>query len=662
MRYARQTSRREGSTLPRRLLSRLQRPRAQRLVQAASLTTFLGLLAAAFANLALPVAENLFLRLDPLVALATAIGARDIPAGIVPGLALLALAPLLGRAFCGWICPMGATVDAADALLARRRRMPAWLPKLKHLLLALVLGAALLGTSLAFVAAPMPLVTRFWGLLAYPLAAEGVEAALPLTRIVGGALDINRLLWLEVKPPVFATMTFVAVFFGLVFAAARLSPRFWCRYVCPAGASLALLSFRPAWRRRVSRKCIECGKCQRACPMKAIPADPHATRHAECILCRSCAGVCPTRAIDFPVNLPRFGRSAPEPGEGAALSRTLTRQGNDFPAPSASRKKKQALSAEESREYTGASIFHVSDGQGSRETGHVPVDQRGIPASNVEPVHPPLVGRRAVLAAGAAGVAGLTVGGLGLASPLRAEAVRPPGSAPEDDFLARCTRCGQCAVACPTNIIQPVWFSSGLLGAFSPALVPVRGFCDPHCHACARACPTRAIRPLPSEERVWSKLGTAKVDRETCLAWKDKKKCLVCDEVCPYGAVSLKPEPGNPVYVPHVDETHCAGCGYCEHFCPVRPGRAILVEPKDQIRLASGSPAQAARAKGLSLSLKQKKEFGYPVGSEDTGLPPGFSPLEESGAPGGGESLPPGFSPLEPDTGASETLPPGFSK
>ncbi len=550
---------------------RLPRLRAQRFVQALSLALFLGLLAAAFANLATPLAENLFLRLDPLVALATALAARDIPAGVVPGLLVLALAPVLGRSFCGWLCPMGATVDSADALLARRKRLPAWLPQAKYLLLALVLGSALLGVSLVFIAAPMPLVTRFWGLLAYPLAAEGAEAALPLARTVGGALDINRLIWLEIKPPVFATTSFVAVFFGLVFAASRLSPRFWCRYACPAGASLALLSRRPAWRRAVSDKCIECGKCQRACPMKAIPADPRATSHGECILCRACAGVCPTKAVSFPVELPRFRRHAPKP-------------------------------------------------------------------------RPSLVGRRAVLAAGAAGVAGLAVGGLALAYPPRAEAVRPPGSAPEDDFLSRCVRCGQCAVACPSNIIQPVWFSTGVLGLFSPALTPVRGFCDPHCHACAQACPTRAIRPLPTQERVWSKLGTAKVERETCLAWKDKKKCLVCDEVCPYGAVSLKPEPGNPVYVPHVDETRCAGCGYCEHYCPVRPGRAILVGSKGQIRLASGSQEQAARAKGLSLSLKQKKEeFGYPVGSEDTGLPPGFSPLDESGAQGTG-GLPPGFS------------------
>lgn len=566
---------RSGQASSRKKRLRLSRPRAQRLVQSLSLTLFLVLLASAFANLASPVAENLFLRLDPLVALGTALSARDIPAGIVPGLLVLALAPLLGRLFCGWVCPMGVTVDCVDALMTRRRRLPRNLRQVKYWLLALVLGSALLGVSLVFLAAPMPLVTRLWGLVAYPLTALSMEKALPLMRPVADALDIRTLLFLEIRAPFFATMSFVAVFFGLVFAASRLSPRFWCRYVCPAGASLALLSRRPVWRRRVSEKCIECGKCQRACPMQAIAGDPHATLHGECILCRVCAGVCPTGAIDFPFSPP------------------------------------------------------VLESQIAQPT---------------------MAGRRAVLAAGATGAAGLVMGGLGLAAPLHAATVRPPGSAPEDEFLSRCMRCGQCALACPTNIIQPVWFSSGLLGVFSPTLTPVRGFCDPHCHECGKACPTLAIRPLPSQERVWAKLGTAEVNRETCLAWKDKKKCLVCDEVCPYGAVELKPEPGNPVYVPHVDEKRCAGCGYCEHFCPVRPARAIRVGSKNQIRLSSGSLESAAKTKGLSLSLKQDKTWGIPAGSEEHGLPPGFSPLEESGTPGaGGEPLPPGFSPLEPE-------------
>nr|NIN12411.1 4Fe-4S ferredoxin [Gemmatimonadales bacterium]NIN50783.1 4Fe-4S ferredoxin [Gemmatimonadales bacterium]NIP08247.1 4Fe-4S ferredoxin [Gemmatimonadales bacterium] len=33
--------------------------------------------------------------------------------------------------------------------------------------------------------------------------------------------------------------------------------------------------------------------------------------------------------------------------------------------------------------------------------------------------------------------------------------VRPPGSLPEDDFLGRCIRCGQCMRVCPNNALHP---------------------------------------------------------------------------------------------------------------------------------------------------------------------------------------------------------------
>ena len=39
--------------------------------------------------------------------------------------------------------------------------------------------------------------------------------------------------------------------------------------------------------------------------------------------------------------------------------------------------------------------------------------------------------------------------------------IRPPGAVPEDEFLRRCTRCGQCMRICPTNTLQPLLFDQG---------------------------------------------------------------------------------------------------------------------------------------------------------------------------------------------------------
>ncbi|MBG3878402.1 4Fe-4S binding protein, partial [Desulfovibrio oxamicus] len=113
--------------------------------------------------------RDMLVRLDPSVALAASIAGRAIIGAAVPGLVVLALSLLLGRAFCGWMCPFGAMVDAGDAAwspLARGRwrrksagreagrddaAFPSALPRLpKYAVLAAMLAAALAGLDLVF--------------------------------------------------------------------------------------------------------------------------------------------------------------------------------------------------------------------------------------------------------------------------------------------------------------------------------------------------------------------------------------------------------------------------------------------------------------------------------------------------------------------------------
>lgn len=252
--------------------------------------------------------------------------------------------------------------------------------------------------------------------------------------------------------------------------------------------------------------------------------------------------------------------------------------------------------------------------------------------------------------------------------------VRPPGSRPEDDFLALCVRCGECMASCPNNALQPIWFEAGNEGLFSPSLVPKRGACSPDCNNCGTVCPTGAIRPLDITERRWAKSGTARVMRERCLAWEHQKRCMVCDEVCPYSAIKFRDEPGNPVPVPEVLEDRCAGCGFCEYHCPVQNQSAIIVTPMGALRLNEGSFMEQGRSQGLNISLahKGKKEKAggdaYPYDSPQgfEGEAPGFgsgAPGFEGDAPGfegeatGFESDPSGFS-----EDVDEGLAPGFTE
>ena len=64
---------------------------------------------------------NWMIQLDPLVGLATLLSTRTVYAGLLWGLATIVLTIILGRFFCGWVCPFG-SIHQAVGFLARRNR------------------------------------------------------------------------------------------------------------------------------------------------------------------------------------------------------------------------------------------------------------------------------------------------------------------------------------------------------------------------------------------------------------------------------------------------------------------------------------------------------------------------------------------------------------
>jgi polyferredoxin len=69
---------------------------------------------------------------------------------------------------------------------------------------------------------------------------------------------------------------------------------FWCRFLCPYGALMGIVSaLSPVKIRRDPEACIDCGKCNKACPSQ-LPVDRLVQiRSVECTGCMECTAVCP---------------------------------------------------------------------------------------------------------------------------------------------------------------------------------------------------------------------------------------------------------------------------------------------------------------------------------------------------------------------------------
>ena len=194
-----------------------------RTIQIISLILFLILLALAVSSVITPIPLDLFLLLDPALMAFTAISARIFSVAYIPALLVLIVTLFFGRIFCGYICPMGTTLDGTDKLFAASRKKQPEAGKLrllKYIILFFLLGASLLGVSFVFVAAPLSLITRFYGLLVHPVLAFLSNEILSFIHPLAEWLDMDTVIFMQIATPRFATQLFILAFFGALFVSA----------------------------------------------------------------------------------------------------------------------------------------------------------------------------------------------------------------------------------------------------------------------------------------------------------------------------------------------------------------------------------------------------------------------------------------------------------
>lgn len=187
---------------------------------------------------------------------------------------------------------------------------------------------------------------------------------------------------------------------------------------------------------------------------------------------------------------------------------------------------------------------------------HDAISFRMLPQRTHEVAYPDVPLRRAVFA----GFVGLLFYPFTKASgrstrDFSTKAIRPPGTVEEQEFLERCIKCDQCIRVCPTNVLQPAWFETGLEGLWTPVMNFRMGYCQLNCTACGQVCPTGAIQRLTVDQKLGFaprpealggqgpvKLGTAHYDFGRCLPWSKNIPCVVCEEVCPTSPKAIHAE------------------------------------------------------------------------------------------------------------------------
>jgi ferredoxin-type protein NapF len=155
--------------------------------------------------------------------------------------------------------------------------------------------------------------------------------------------------------------------------------------------------------------------------------------------------------------------------------------------------------------------------------------------------------------------------------------LRPPGSLNEQRFTGLCVRCGNCAQICPSQIVQPDFGGSGVIGFLTPRLSFSHDYCREDCHRCNLACPSGAIARLSLAEKRRRVIGQAVVDLDLCLLAQGRE-CTACIQKCPYEAIVMHSADGGFSGEPRVKPDRCNGCGACEAVCPTDPVRAIRVQ------------------------------------------------------------------------------------
>ncbi len=467
---------------------------------------------------------SFLLEIDPLVAVSTALSTHSIYRYLGGALIIIVLTFLFGRVFCGWICPMGALQQFTAWLFRRGAKRQIddnrynKKQSYKYIMVGAMLVLAAMGALQIGLMDPIVWMYRAFTTFIAPMwdmLVSGVETLL--------SMDLSQAKFAPgVAPRIFAGSFVIGlIFFGFIIINVR-HHRFFCRFLCPLGAFLGMLSRFAVFRmdRNVS-KCTDCNLCLLRCEGASEPQAKLV--ESECFSCMNCLDDCPDDALRFAAHGLDKNQAQMEPD----LSRRQWVLSGVIGAVSYPMLKNNAYSSDEN--FSPDLI---------RPPGSVEESEfleRCIKCDQCINVCPTNVLQPASLAEG--GIEALWT--------------------PVMNFkIKHCQlKCNLCSEVCPTGAIRKITVAEKLgEGEF------------------------REQGPVV--------LGTAFINRSRCLPWANQIPCVVCEEVCPTSPKAIqtfdeedKNAFGQIVTLnkPKIEPDLCIGCGICESECPVQDDPAVYI-------------------------------------------------------------------------------------
>lgn len=145
--------------------------------------------------------------------------------------------------------------------------------------------SAILGSSFIYFFDPLIIFERILTLVGYPV----------LSHIAG--------FFSNIKPAVFGEFVVSLLIFIVILCLGLITPRFWCRNICPLGGFLALLSKVSLFKFSFKEGCKSCSICENICPTGAIDYKNNIIDTGECIDCFLCTSICPQGAMKYKKNV-----------------------------------------------------------------------------------------------------------------------------------------------------------------------------------------------------------------------------------------------------------------------------------------------------------------------------------------------------------------------